>query len=246
MYLNHRREPWKDARVRQALALAINREALVNGVMQSQGTPAIGLFPPAMLSCNQLPAHSFDPAKAKQLLVQAGYQDKDGDGYVEKDGQTLTMTLLTYRQRPELPLMAEAIQASLKTVGVKVSVRLAEQIDAALRQGDWDGGLYFFTTSFTGEPYRALSQIFNTSGSANFGGYSSPRVDQLTRQVGLEGNRQAREQLTCAASEAIIDELAVVPLLHPNYNYGVSRKVVGFEEPHRFWFYLMDNKIGKQ
>lgn len=243
--LNHRREAWKDAGVRQAIALAINREALVKGVMQGQGTAATGPYPPAFLSCNQIQGHPFDPAKARQLLAQAGYQEKDGDGYVVKDGQTLTMTLLTYRQRPELVPMAEAVQASLKTVGIKVNVRAVEQITATLEQGDWDGSMYFNNMVTTGDPYWALSRFFATGGSANNGGYSSPRVDELTRQVGQATDRQMREQLACTASQVIVDELAIVPLLYPNINYGVSRKVIGLDEPHSF-FYIMDSSIGKR
>jgi peptide/nickel transport system substrate-binding protein len=246
MYLNHRREPWKDVRVRQAIALAIDREALVKGVMQDQGAAAIGPYPPAFLRCAQLQRPPFDPAKARQLLAQAGYQDSDGDGYVERAGQTLTMALLTYRQRPELPPMAEAIQGSLKTIGIKVQVRLVEQINAALQQGDWDGGMYFNNMVTTGDPYWALSQFFITGGPANRGGFSSPRIDELARQLSQAMDRRSREELACTASQAIVDEVAVVPLLYPSFNYGVSRKVVGFEAPHPFFMYFMDSKIGKR
>ena len=140
MYLNHRREHLQDAKVRQAIAIAINREALVEAVLQGRATPAKGPFPPAVMECDQLRGHTLDIAQAKQLLAEAGYQDTDGDGILEKDGKILTLDLLTYPQRPELTPMAETIQASLKTVGIKVSVRVTEGIDGALEQGDWDGG----------------------------------------------------------------------------------------------------------
>jgi peptide/nickel transport system substrate-binding protein len=244
MYLNHRRETWQDVRVREAVALAINREALVNAIMQGLGAAATGPFPPAFLMCPQLQGHPFDPDKAQQLLAQAGYLDMDGDGFVEKGGKPLTMTLLTYRQRPELPPMAEDIQGSLKTIGIKVDVVMVEQIDPALEGTDWDGGMYFNNMATTGDPYWALSQFFATGGDANRGGYSSPHADELTRQVGQATERQVREQLACDASETVVDDVAVVPLLYPNFNYGVTRAVVRFDEPHPFFLYFMDNKIG--
>ena len=246
MYINHRREHLQDAKVRLAIALAINREALVEAVLQGRATPAIGTFPPAVLQCDQLRGHTLDIAKAKQLLAEAGYQDTDGNGILEKDGQILTLDLLTYPQRPELTPMAETIQASLKTVGIKVNIRVTEGIDGALEQGDWDGGMYFNNMTVTGDPYRSLLQFFTTGGSANFGGYSSPQVDELTRQVGQATDRQAREQLACTASQTIIDEVAVVPLLYPNFNYGISNEVVGFDDPHPFWLYFVDSQIGKR
>jgi len=244
--LNHQREPWKDLRVRLAISLAIDRAALVKAVMQGQGAPATGPFPPRMLPCNQIREHPFNPAKARQLLGEAGYQDKDGDGFVDKDGQTLTMTLLTYRQRPELVPMAEAVQGSLKSIGIKVTVRLVEQITAALQQGDWDGGMYFNNMITTGDPHWALSRFFVTGGEANHGGYSNSGVDETSRRVGQATDRQTREQLACTASQAIVDDVAVVPLLYPNFNYGISKRVTGFDEPHPFWQYLMHDKIGKQ
>lgn len=246
IYLNFRRGPWKEARVREAIALAIDREALVKAVMHGLGVAATSPFPPAFLECRQLQVRPFDPAKARQLLTQAGYQDRDGDGYVEKDSQPLTMTLLTYRQRPELVPMAEAVQASLKAIGIKVDVRMVEQINAVLAQGDWDGGMYFNNMATTGDPYWALSQFFLTGGPANRGGFSSQRIDELTRQVGQAADQQTREQLACGASRAIVDELPVVPLLYPSFNYGISKKVVGFDEPHPFFLYFIDSKIGKR
>ncbi|HEU0020731.1 MAG TPA: ABC transporter substrate-binding protein, partial [Dehalococcoidia bacterium] len=210
MYLNLQRTPWEDGRVREAVALAINREALVNAVMQGLGTAATGPFPPAFLMCPQLQGHPFDPVSAKQLLAQAGYLDMNGDGLVERDGQTLTMTLLTYRQRPELPPMAEAIQGSLKTIGIKVDVRMVEQINPALEGTDWDSGMYFNNMATTGDPYWALSQFFATGGDANRGGYSSPRVDELTRQVEPATDQLVREQFACEASQIVVDEVAVV------------------------------------
>ncbi|MBM3941525.1 MAG: hypothetical protein FJ316_01090 [SAR202 cluster bacterium] len=74
--------------------------------------------------------------------------------------------------------MAEAIQGALKAVGVKVNVVTVEQIDPALKQGDWDGVMYFTTMGISGDPYLNIAQYFTTGGGANFGGYSSPSVDQ--------------------------------------------------------------------
>jgi peptide/nickel transport system substrate-binding protein len=244
MYLNHRREPWQDVRVREAVALAIDRQALVNGIMQGLGTAAAGPFPPAFLMCPQLQGHPFDPVKAQQLLAEAGYRDVDGDGFVERDDQPLTMTLLTYRQRPELPPLAEAIQGNLKTIGIKVDLRMVEQIDPALEGTDWDGAMYFNNMATTGDPYWALSQFFATGGDANRGGYSNPGVDELTRQAGQATDRQVREGLACDASQTIVDDVAVVPLLYPNFNYGISGTVSGFDEPHPFFLYFMDHNIG--
>jgi peptide/nickel transport system substrate-binding protein len=246
MHLNHRSDPWKDVRVREAIALAINREALVKGILQGQGVAAAGVLPSVVVSCPQFRGHPYDPTKARQLLAQAGYRGQDGDGYVEKGGLTLTMTLLSAPQTPYIPPMAEAIQGILKGIGVKVTIRNVENIHDALGRADWDGGMYNQGMAFTGDPYFGLSELFLTGAPGNWGGYSSPRVDELSRQVSAAADRLVREQLACAASQAIIDEVAVVPLMYTGDTYGVSREVVGFDDPHPLISYLVDSQIGKR
>lgn len=246
IYLDHRKEPWRDARVRRAIAYSIDREALVDSVMQGAGIPADGPFAPAVVQCPQVQGHPFDPAQARELLSQAGYQDTNGDGMVEKIGQPLTMELLTYPQRPELPAIAQVVQANLKDIGIRVNIRLVEGIDAALEQGDWDGGMYFNNMAVTGDPYRPLSVFFTTNGPANRGVYSNPQIDEMVRRINQAKEREERERLACEASQAIVNDLPVIPLLHPNYSYAVSNDVIGFDQPHPLFLYLMHSKIGKR
>jgi ABC-type transport system substrate-binding protein len=122
---------------------------------------------------------------------------------------------------------------------------MVEQIDSVLQQGDWDGAMYFVTMGISGDPYLNLSQYFGTGGSANFGGYSSPRVDDFKNQLGVAGEAAARTELSCSASQVILDELPIIPLIYPSFDFGVSRKVTGFDQPHPFAWYFMDHRIGK-
>ena len=134
MFLNTQRDAMKDIRVRQAIAHAIDRAALVKGVMSDQADPAVGLFPPNMLQCDGLEGGSFDPPTARQLLTAAGYEDPNGDGLLEKDGRPLEIVFLTYGQGGFLPPMAEAIQVMLKNIGIKANIRMVERVDAVLEQ----------------------------------------------------------------------------------------------------------------
>jgi hypothetical protein len=85
--------------------------------------------------------------------------------------------------------VAEAIQAALKDIGINVEVKLVEQINAALEQGDWDGGLYFNGMVATGDPVWALNRFFNTGAERNWGSYSNPRFDELVNQMSQTGER---------------------------------------------------------
>lgn len=246
MHLNQNKAVWQDAGVRRALSLAIDRNALVNAVLEGQGIPADGPFPPSFLTCEGVQGHPFDPAQAKELLLAAGYKDLNGDGLVEKDGQTLKMTLLTYRQRSELPPMAEAIQAMLKNIGIEAEIRLVERISTALKEDDWDGGMYFNNMVATGDAYGTLFKFFAAGGSLNFGGYNSPGIEDIMTQMAPLADPVERRTLACDASRIIVDDVAVVPLLYPNFNYGASKAVVGFEEPYPYHAYIMEGGIGKR
>jgi peptide/nickel transport system substrate-binding protein len=245
LFLNHRREPWKDVRARQAVSLAIDREGQVKAIAQGQADSATTLFPTAMLNCQGLRGHTYDPARARELLIQAGYQDKDGDGYVEKDGQTLAMTLLTTRQRSDSVPTVEAIQANLKNIGIKVNIGLVEQIVPGMQQSEWDAASTGNNVATTGDPYGTLTQFFTTGASGNYGAYANPQFDEMMRQLAITTDRPAREQLSCKAQQTVLDEVALVPLRFPSWDYGISNKVIDFD-PHFFNMYFMDSTIGKR
>jgi len=246
LYLNQRREPWQDVRVRRAVASALGREALTKAALQGRGSPAQGMFPPSMLRCEGTPLTPPQVDRARQLLAESGFTETDSEGYLLRRGQPLTMTLLTYRQRPELPLVAEAAQASLKAIGVRVTVRMVESIGPALRQPDWDAATYFNNMATTGDPYWALWQFFSSGGSANAGGYANAKVDVQVQDLARLNDRAARLQAGCAAAQLAVEDVAVVPLMHPLYNYGVSKAVTGFDRPHPFFMYLMDGGVGRR
>ena len=165
---------------------------------------------------------------------------------MEKDGQNLKMDLLTYRQRAQLPPLTEAIQAMLKTIGIESSIRIAEQPGEALREADWDVGVVWNGMIDIGDPYGTLFSISNPTGYLNFGGYENSQVDELVARLAPIVDRDERLRLACSATQALVDDVAVVPLLHPNFNYGVSRDVFGFDEPHPIAWYQIDSNIGKR
>jgi peptide/nickel transport system substrate-binding protein len=246
MFLNTQREIMKDVRVRQAISHAIDREALVKGVMLGQAVPAVGPFPPNFLRCDELQGRSFGPPIARELLAAAGYEDQNGDGLLEKEGQPLEITLLTYGQGGFLPPMAEAIQVMLKDIGMNVTIRTVERIDAVLEEGDWDASMFNNNMVHTGDSYGTLFSFADPSSYLNKSNYQNHQLDELLTQMFPLTDREERRRVGCSASQVIIDDVPVVPILHQNYDYGVSKSVTGFDNPYPFFLYLIDGSIGKQ
>ena len=98
----------QDEKVRRAIEMGIDKEGFCTVIMQDRGIPAVGAFPSSFSYGNEaVTAPSYDPEGAKALLEEAGWTDTDGDGYVDKDGQKLTVNWLTYPTRLEQPKLAE-------------------------------------------------------------------------------------------------------------------------------------------
>ena len=246
MFLNTQRETMKDVRVRQAMAHAIDRAALVKGVMLGQAKPAVGPFPPTFLKCDQLQGRSFDPEKARELLAAAGYEDRDGDGLLEKDGRPLEITFLTYGKGGFLPPMAEAIQGMLKDIGMKATIRTVERIDAVLKEGDWDASMFNNNMVHTGDAYGTLFGFAKPGAYLNKSGYQNPRLDALLTKMFPLADPEERRRVACEASQVLIDDPPVIPILHQNWDYGVSKAVTGFDNPYPYFLYIIDGGIGKR
>lgn len=247
MYINQNKTKWQDSNLRQALALATpNRDTLVKSVLRDQGVAGVGPFSPAVLACENLESHALDLSQARQLLAEAGYSDSDGDGIVEKDGETLTLLALTYPQRAPLTPSAEIVQANLQEIGIKMEIRSVEDINAALTEPDWDLGFYFNNMASTGDPYGSLSNFYTADGAANRGGYQNEAVEAAIaemRDIADLGERRAK---ACEISQVILDDVAIVPLFYPFYSYGVSTQVSGFDQAPAFFLYFVTPEMSVQ
>jgi peptide/nickel transport system substrate-binding protein len=124
-----------DRRVRQAFAHAIDKQELINGVVMGFAREATGPIRPGTWAyTDEVRRYEFSPERAKQLLAQAGWVDRDGDGLVEdKDGKPFAFTIRTNQGNEERKKVAEIIQQRLLTVGVKAEIQVIEW--AALQSG---------------------------------------------------------------------------------------------------------------
>lgn len=124
---NTKRAPFDDVSVRQAIALALDRGELANAFNPPQLPLATSLLPP-FWAAPHIDAPVFDLNKARQGLANAGWRDIDGDGFLEKDGKTLEVTLWAEAEKPESELTVQLVRAQLAKVGVRAVVKLTEHI----------------------------------------------------------------------------------------------------------------------
>jgi peptide/nickel transport system substrate-binding protein len=116
-----------DRRVRLAFAHAINKQELLDGVVLGLGRRATGPFRPGTWADNpSVKGVPYDPKKAAALLAEAGWNTRNADGLLVKDGRPFTFELLTNQGNDERKKVAEIVQASLRDLGVGVDIRILE------------------------------------------------------------------------------------------------------------------------
>lgn len=242
LFINHQSPQMQDVLVRQAISIAIDRPSIVESVAQNNALVADSMFPPGFLPCANVIGYSYNPEAARKLLSDAGYLDSDGDGIVEKNGQPLELTLQTYPQQPLLPPMLEVVQAELKDIGIGSKIEIVEFHFAS--QGGYDLFGYNNSTVNTGDPQWALTRQFLTGGDENRGNYSNAKVDQLIGKLTAIADPAQRQQAACDALQAGQEDVALIPVIHPNRLYGISRKVDWPTGPHPLQLYFIDHRIG--
>lgn len=220
LYVNFDRAPLQDLRLRQALSLAINRTDIVNHVLYGIGQPAKGFFLPSMSFGNknleQLP---YDPVKAKALLAEMGYKDTNGDGIVEKDGQPLTINLITATNRPALSPMAETIGSDLKAIGIqsKVEVMASAAGNDRVSAGTYDLNLVANNIAMVPDPGYILPKWFKSTGDTNKGHYKNATLDaQIDDAMHTVDDKERLAKWNKVESDAY-DLLPIIPVA----DYGV-------------------------
>jgi peptide/nickel transport system substrate-binding protein len=190
LLLNLRRPLFQQREVRQALAMAIDRDALAREALDDAGEPAVSPIVPSSWAYAPAPA-AGSIHEGRALLEKAGWFDREGKGVRERDGRALALTLLT-TDSPERSRAAVVIARQLGDLGVQVTVVTvppAELIGRYLAPHDFDAALFGWTALGDDPDPYGLWHSSQADSGYNFAGWSLPRADEL-----LEGARQLRDQ----------------------------------------------------
>ena len=203
----------QDAAVRKAIAMGINKAGFVKTLLDGHGVAANGAFPDGFSSFGgeHVKAEEYDPEGAKALLEQAGWVDTDGDGIREKNGTKLTIRWLTYPSRQELPLLAEAVQASLKEIGMDVDINCtASRREFLADMTSWDVYASALVTAPSGDPQYFFTTSCVPGMSYNFGAYDNPEVTALIEELSKEFDTTKRGEIAVQLQQMILDDNAYV------------------------------------
>lgn len=215
--------------VREAMAMGMDKQRFVDTLLDGNGYPASGPFP-AFLSFggDAVKGKEYDPQAARDTLERAGWVDTDGDGIREKDGQRLTIRWLTYPSRQELPLLAEAAQATLKDIGMEVVIQSTADHNRIRKDAAaWDVYASAMVTAPTGDGEYFFSTHCLSTSVANNGGYYNEKLERLAVQMAQTFDPQVRGQLAVKMSQQLLDDDAFIFCSHLQMSMVTRSDVTG-------------------
>lgn len=232
---NLKRKPFDDVRVRKAINYAIDKQEIIDGVYLGLGIAIASPYKPSTRWSNPtLQPYAFDPAKARQLLAEAGYTDSDGDGYVDKQGQKLSFEILTNLGNKQREKTSVIIQRRLKEVGIDTRLRTLEWASLLtnfIKPGNFDAVVMGWGLGLDPDQYNIWHSSQQNPGQFNFIGYHNPQVDHLLEQGRLEFDPQKRMQIYHDFAKILYDDS---PLVYLSAGYGLTaihKRVHGIMNP---------------
>ena len=226
--MNYATEALQDPNVRAAIAGAIDKEGFTQVLLEGNGSAANGPFPESFAFGDaSVTAQPYDPEESRRLLAASGLTYTDGDGYVDKDGETLSIRWLTYPSRQELPLLAESVQASLKEIGILVEVNCTANHLDFIESGEWDIYASAFVCAPTGDPEYFFTTHCLDDSTKNRGGYHSDRLEELEEQMSGTFDPEERAVLATKMTQTILDDNAFVFASHLKMSIVSGEGVTG-------------------
>ena len=231
-------EPLTKKKVRQAINMAIDKQSIVDNIYMETAIKAKNGMPPFMLGYNdEIKDYPYDPKRAKELLVEAGYPD----------GFEITLHVMPV-SRPYMfdpPRIAEAIQSYLAAIGIKVKIY---QIDWANYILEIKGGKHqlclFGWTGDNGDPDNFMNVIYGSNSASigfalNFAFYINNAVKELLSSALATYDDEKRTTYYKKVQEIIHEDAAWVYMVHSTQNMVFRNNIKGFvlSPTGRLFFY---------
>lgn len=234
MGFNLKRKPFDDIRVRRAINYAIDKQEIIDGVYLGLGINIASPYKPGTRWSNPaLSPYPYDPAKARALLKEAGFQDTDGDGILDRDGKPFSFEIVT-NQNKEREKSAVLIQHRLKDIGIDVKIRAIEWasfISRFIKTGDFDAVVLGWGLGLDPDQYNIWHSSQQAPGQFNFIGYNNPAVDKLLEQGRLELDADKRMKIYHEFARLLLEDS---PIVYLSAGYGLTaihQRVKGIDSP---------------
>ncbi len=204
---NVNQPPFDDPKVRQALAMTVDRETINEVLLFGTQRPADGILPPEMPGYKEeISGYPYDPERARQLLAESKYAG------------AMPRIILTYAGAGgEPPDVLQAIQATwAEQLGIEVELQATEYAAflRELRRGTFQAFSAGWIADYP-DPEDFLDKLFHSESQQNEMGYRNPEVDRILEEARTELDPERRYELYHQAEQMILDDAVVIPLFWP-------------------------------
>jgi peptide/nickel transport system substrate-binding protein len=217
LVFNLRKEPFSSLAFRQAVAAALDRDAIIQAAVFGYGEGLAGLYPPEFWAGYEgdVPAQDIDAAKA--LLAEVTLPE------------SFAPKLLTWAQYAFLANTSVVVQEQLKQAGINAELDPQENATYIERFFSGDFDIAVMGASGYMDPNEWLQQSLATDGVNNAAGYSNPDLDALIAEGLVEQDHAARAEIYQQAQQIVIDDLPWISLYTSDTYEGLNTRVQGFE-----------------
>jgi peptide/nickel transport system substrate-binding protein len=222
-----------DKRVRQAIAYAVNREEMIDGVLLGLGKPATGPYKPETWAYNpNVRQYPYDPKKAKTLLAEAGWKDDNGDGIIEKDSRPFEFEILTNQGNEVRAKCAEIIQRRLVEVGIRAKIRVVEWaafVNDFINKRKFDATILGWTIPMEPDLYDVWHSSKTGPQELNFISYRNEEVDALIVKARETFDQPVRKRCYDRIQEILAEEQPYLFLYVPDALPIIHARIRGVE-----------------
>ena len=228
IYLNTSRPPFDDIRVRWALAHAIDRQAIIEGVFEGYAVESVGPYHPWFWTHNPewKQPYPYDPEKAKKLLAEAGYGLNNPLKFelmATNQDMFVDQAVMVQAFMADIGAQVEVLPLDKSTLFDRVYVRKAyegkpEMYMAALE--DWGSSIV--------NPESAAERLFTSDSGSNKCFYNNPEVDKLFEEVNFAKTMEEQKKIYYKTEELIAKDSPTVWICNPKDATAYTKSVKGF------------------
>ena len=240
-------DKFKDKRVRKALNLAVDKQELIDGVLMGLGRICTGPFVPESWAFDEkVMPDPYDLHAAKELLLEAGWSDSDGDGVIDKAGLPFEFTILINQGNDSRKYAAEIIQHQLSRIGIKVKIQVMEWsvlLTEFINKKRFEAILMGWGLSRDPDCYDIWHSSKTREGEFNFISYQNKQVDSLLEQGRRIFDQEKRADIYHKIHAMLYDEQPYMflwvadslPIVHKRFK-GIEPAAAGIGYNFTKWY----------
>lgn len=222
----------RDVNTRKAISMAIDRQTLTQSVLRYPGA-ATQMFPPNMGRWHNkaLQPLTTNVEQAKTLLREAGWK-AGADGILQRDGKPFKLTLITFPDRPELPLIAMVIQQQLQQVGIGITINSTNSSEIPIKHHDNTLEMALFSRNFalTPDPTGTLLQDYAPKGG-DWGAmnWTNPTFQTALNTLAHTTDEKQVQQARDVVTAQLQSDLPVIPITWYQQSAAVTKRLKNVE-----------------